>query len=215
MASALVPEWSEVDPPVLVSALQHWGYCPRQCGLIHLEHVWDENVYTLRGTAAHERADTAMTRAERGKRIERALPIWSERLGLQGRADVVEFASDGTPYPIETKQGGKAVDLQLCAQALCLEGMFGRDVPEGAVYLVKERRRIAVAFDAALRTETLVAIEAVRAMLRAGVLPQAVHDRRCARCSLLDACVPQARTAALDRRAKDPYTPHPEVDLPT
>lgn len=205
---------ASVDPPVLVSAIQHWTYCPRQCGLIHLEHVWDENVYTLRGNAAHERADEPITRAERGRRVERGLPIWSERFGLQGRADVVEFDRSGTPYPVEYKQGGKAAELQLCAQALCLEEMFGHPVPEGAVYLVKERRRVAVALDGALRAATLAAIEEVRAMLRSGALPPAVHDRRCARCSLLDACVPQARTAALARRAADPFTPRVEAELP-
>ena len=200
--------------PVLVSALQHWTYCPRQCGLIHVEHVWDENVYTLRGAAAHERADEPTVRAERGRRVSRGLPIWSERLGLQGRADVVEFSKAGDPYPVEYKQAGGAAELQLCAQALCLEEMFGRPVPEGALYLVKERRRTPIPLDAPLREATLAAIAAVRAMLLSGDLPPAVHDRRCARCSLLDACVPQARTAALARRAADPYTPRGEAELP-
>lgn len=198
--------------PVLVSALQHWEYCPRRAGLVHVEHVWDENVYTLRGTAAHERADEPTARAERGRRVVRGLPIWSERLGLQGKADVVEFSPDGDPYPVEYKQAGKAAELQLCAQGLCLEEMFGRAVPEGALYLVKERRRAPVALGADLREATLAAVAAVRATLLSGELPPAVHDRRCARCSLLDACVPQARTAALARRAADPYTPRAEAE---
>jgi len=144
----------------------------------------------------------------------RGLPIWSESLGLQGKADVIEFDRSGNAYPVEYKQAGKAAELQLCAQALCLEEMTGHPVPEGALYLVKERRRIPVCLDAPLRERTFKAIAEVRAMLLSHRLPEAMYDRRCARCSLLDACVPQARTAALRTHMADPYTPRAEADLP-
>ncbi len=201
--------------PVLVSALEHWSYCPRQCGLIHLESAWDENVFTLRGRRAHERADTAVTRTERGRRVERALPIWSDELGLQGRADVVEFLPDGTPLPVEYKSGPRRshghAEIQLCAQALCLEEMFGRPVPEGAIYFADSHARAAVAFDEPLRQRTHRTILAVRAMLETESLPAAKHDARCRQCSLLDACLPQTFSAGLGDRL---YRPLPEPPAP-
>ena len=132
-----------------ISALQHWAYCPRQCALIHVEQVWDENVYTLRGRRAHERVDAAGGLTRDGRRVEHALPLWHDALGLVGRADAVEFGDDGTPYPVEHKVGSKkkhplaaqADAVQLCAQALCLEEMFGMPVPEGALFYKKSRRR--------------------------------------------------------------------------
>jgi CRISPR-associated exonuclease Cas4 len=204
--------------PVLISALEHWSYCPRQCGLIHLESVWDENVLTLRGKAAHERADAPVVRRERGRRVERALPLWSERYGLQGRADVVEFSAEARPTPVEYKVGRatphRHAHVQLCAQALCLEEMFGHSVPEGAIFYVASQRREAVALDEPLRATTLAMVEEVRAMRDAGVLPEARYDRRCRQCSLLDACLPQTmeRVAAVARL--DPFAPLGERELP-
>jgi CRISPR-associated exonuclease Cas4 len=187
---------------VLISALEHWSYCPRQCGLIHLEAVWDENLYTLRGRQAHERADEPGESWEDGVRVVRGMPLWSERLGLYGKADVVEFrgsrgpgAGDrGVPYPVEYKVGERREwrheRIQLCAQALCLEEMLGVPVPAGAVYYRGSRRRREVVFDADLRERTERAIGEVRAMLRGGRLPAAVNDARCPNCSLIESCLP-------------------------
>src|SRR5665811_121513 len=99
-------EWND-DDIVLVSAIEHYSYCPRQCALIHVEKVFDENVYTLRGTMAHKRADEPIEAAEHDVKVERALPIWSDVHGLQGKADVVEFHQDGSVYPVEYKIGGR------------------------------------------------------------------------------------------------------------
>lgn len=201
--------------PVLISALEHWLYCPRQCGLIHLEKVWDDNVFTIRGTGLHERADTPMTRAERGRRVERALPLWSDRHGLVGKADVVEFLRDGTPVPVETKstKAGERVPerVQLCAQALCLEEMFGREVPEGFVFYAASQKRVAVALDGALREETLAAVAAVRAMLADGRLPRARYDARCRNCSLIDACLPQGLVRGALVRPEALFVPRKEA----
>jgi len=187
--------WSD-DELVLVSALEHWSYCPRQCGLIHLECVFDENVFTLRGRAAHQKVDEPNTRWENGVRIERALPLWSDRLGLTGKADVVEFHPDGRVVPVEYKHGPRRKhrhdDLQLCAQALCLEEMLGVEIPTGAIYSHESRRRREVEVDAELRTDTEAAIAAIRAMQQSGDLPLPVNDARCPRCSLVDACAPAA-----------------------
>ena len=180
-------------PVLLISALEHWSYCPRQCGLIHLESVWDENLYTLRGRQAHERADLPGERWEGGVRVVRGMPLWSERLGLYGVADVVEFQGE-TPYPVEYKVGERRQwaheRIQICAQALCLEEMLGVPVPAGAVSYRGSRRRREVAFDAGLRDRTVRAIHEVRAMLRGGRLPPAVNDARCPNCSLIESCLP-------------------------
>ncbi len=184
--------WSE-ESLVLVSALEHWSYCPRQCALIHVEQTFDENLYTLRGRMIHERTDTPAGELEDGVRVERGLPIWSERLGLVGKADVVEFR-DGIPYPVEYKHGPRRQwghdDLQLCAQALCLEEMTGKPVTRGAVYHHGSRRRREVAFDEALRAHVVEAVQAVRRMLAELCLPPPVNDARCRHCSLKESCLP-------------------------
>ncbi len=204
--------------PVPISALEHWEYCPRQCGLIHLEKVWEENVFTIRGTGLHARADTPMARAERGRRVERALPIWSDAHGLTGRADVVEFLRDGTPVPVETKSGKVservAERVQLCAQALCLEEMFGRAVPEGFVFYAASQKRVAVAMDAGLREETRATVAAVRAMMAGERLPGARYDKRCRNCSLIDACLPQGLVKAALVRPEALFVPRKEAALP-
>lgn len=187
-----------VDDPLPLSALQHWSYCPRQCGLIHLEQAFEENVHTLRGRAVHRQVDTPGFEARVCIRVERALPLASERLGLIGKADVVEFLADGTPYPIEYKHGRTAKArhghdaLQLTAQAMCLEEMTGHAVPEGALYYASSKRRVAVAVNAALRSAVEQAVAAVRTLLASGRLPPPINDSRCRACSLIDVCQPQA-----------------------
>jgi CRISPR-associated exonuclease Cas4 len=182
----------EVDP-IAISALQHWSYCPRQCGLIHVEQTFSENLYTVRGRHVHERADKPGNETRRGARIERALPLWSRRLGLTGKADTVEFV-DGVPYPVEYKVGGRKAgghdEVQLGAQALCLEEMLGVAVPRGALYYHASRQRHEVAIDAALRQRVEETVAAIRAMLGSGELPPAPNDSRCPKCSLIDSCLP-------------------------
>ena len=185
--------WQD-DDLVPISALQHYAYCPRQCALIHVEQAWDENIYTLRGRRAHDTVDVPQGMLRDDVRIERALPLWSETLGLVGRADVVEFGADGTPFPVEHKVGKRkrrrADEIQLCAQALCLEEMFDRPVPNGALYYHRSRRRRVVAFDDALRDEVGRVAEAVRVLLKQQALPPPVADERCPPCSLIETCMP-------------------------
>lgn len=190
------------DPdPLPISALQHWAYCPRQCGLIHLEQAFDDNLHTLRGQAVHATVDKPGVELRAGLRVERALPLWNERLGLIGKADVVEFEPDGTPYPVEYKHGSRhkahdiaaCDDLQLAAQALCLEEMTGRRVAEGALYYASSRRRRIVSIGEDLRTRVAEAADAVRLMLVGGRLPAPTTDtRRCKSCSLRERCQPEA-----------------------
>lgn len=184
--------WAE-EELVLISALEHWSYCPRQCALIHLEQTYDENLYTLRGNRAHRLAHESGASTERGGRVARGVPLWSDRLGLVGKADVVEFRGE-TPYPVEYKAGARRTwgheALQLAAQALCLEEMLGVGVPAGAIYYHGSRQRREIAIDPPLRALVGEATTVVRAMLNRTRLPPAPNDARCPRCSLFDACLP-------------------------
>jgi CRISPR-associated exonuclease Cas4 len=185
--------WAEADL-VPISALQHYGYCPRQCALIHVEQTFEENLYTLRGQRAHERVERAEGEVSGEGRVEFALPLWSESLGLIGKADAVEFRSDGTLFPVEHKVGRRkerdADDLQLCGQALCLEEMFARPVAAGAIFYAGSRRRRNVEITQDLRSRTAETILAVRQLIQRGLVPPPVADRRCKSCSLLDSCLP-------------------------
>ena len=180
----------------MISALEHYSYCPRQCALIHVEQVFDENLYTLRGKRVHERAHDPDDTLEEGIRIERGLSLFSERLGLVGKADVVEFRQYGELYPVEYKSGPRRESrhdaVQLCAQAMCLEEILGHEVSRGAIYHYASRRRREVAFDGELRSLTEEIVQAVRHMLLTATVPPPVADARCPKCSLFDACMPFA-----------------------
>lgn len=182
----------EEEGEVLISAVEHYAYCPRQCGLIHLEQVFEENLFTIRGRITHERVDEGEDTTRPGLRTARSVPLWSERLRLHGKSDLIEFREEG-PYPVEYKPGrrqGSAPDLQLCAQALCLEEMLGVQVLRGAIYYAGLHRRHQVEFDEGLRRRTVEAIEGIRAMLRSQLLPDSLDDERCPNCSLVDPCLP-------------------------
>lgn len=212
--TALLSDEEPVE--VLLSAIEHYSYCPRQCALIHVEQTYDENVYTIRGTLAHERVDSGEGAASRGVTTARGLPLWSDQHGLRGKADVVEW-HEGVPYPVEHKVGrrhGEHADVQLCAQALCLEEMFGVPISHGAIYYGATRKRHEIAFDAELRARTLALAAGVRAMLTAQSLPPAVDDARCPNCSLINACLPavvgqRGKLRALQRML---YEPQPLSD---
>ena len=183
----------KTDDPIMISALEHWSYCPRQCALIHVEQTFDENLYTMRGQAVHKRVDEPESEIVDGIRVERAMPLWSKQLGLIGKADVVEFHGE-IPYPVEYKHGPRREkehdDLQVCAQALCLEEMTDKEVPCGAIYHHSSRRRREVVFTLALRQRVEEVINSIRQMLASGTLPPPVNDRRCEHCSLKESCMP-------------------------
>ncbi len=187
--------------PIPLSALQHAVYCLRQAALIHLERAWAENRFTAEGAVLHQIADKGGSRRARGVRRVHALPLASQRLGLSGKADLVEFVPNGlggeTPYPVEYKRGRpklhRADEVQLCAQGLCLEEMTGRDVPAGALFYGETKRRVEVPFDAALREETEAAARAMVGVMASGVTPPPTpHRSRCRACSLLEICRPDA-----------------------
>jgi len=181
--------------PVMISALEHYAYCPRQCALIYLEQTYDENIYTLRGSLLHEKVHQVESCVERGVQVERALRLWCERLGLVGMADLVEFHPDGRVFPVEYKRGEKGEkahdEIQLCAQAICLEEMLGKKIEHAAIYYHSSRRRRQVRLTRKLREMVEETVAQVREMLVSGKLPSPVADSRCRRCSLRESCMPQ------------------------
>jgi len=185
--------------PIPLSALQHYLYCPRQCALIHIERIWSENRFTAEGRLLHDKANQPAVEKRKGVRTVTAMPLENEALGIAGVADVVEFhatAHGEQPYPVEYKRGKpkahRADEVQLCAQALCLEEMLGQPCPEGALYYGKTRRRQTVTFDDELRALTRQVITDTRALIEGGKTPSAKYEaKRCDACSLTDDCQPK------------------------
>lgn len=183
-----------------LSALQHYLCCPRQCALIHVEQVWEENRLTAEGRILHERVDAGGAEKRRDVKRVFALPIRSLRLGVSGKADVVEFhrLPDGRwqPYPVEHKRGRRKREdwdrVQLCAQALCLEEMLDIPVPEGALFYGNEGRREVVEIGDALRRETEEVAAAVHRMLAEGCTPSPEYGKKCESCSLVAVCLPRS-----------------------
>lgn len=186
--------------PIYLSRLQHYLFCPRQFALIELEDVWAENQFTAEGQVLHQRVNQPDQQKRGDVRTAWALRLAHETLGIEGIADVVEYHKqpDGAeiPYPIEYKRGKpkthRADEVQLCAQALCLEAMHGVAVPEGALFYGEVRRRHPVTFDAPLRDLTRQTILACRAIIETQITPKAVYQaKKCRGCSLIEHCHPQ------------------------
>ncbi len=196
---------------VMLSALQHYAFCPRQCALIHLEQVWEENGLTAQGRLMHETAHSGASRMRDGVKVATDLELRCVRLGLYGRAVVVEFRQERgswLPYPVEYKKGRRlpgtdADEVQLCAQALCLEEMLARVIEEGALFYGDARRRHVVSFTNELRSRTEEVVRAVRAMLETEITPTPVLQPWCKSCSLNERCLPglsERRPAAYVQR---------------
>ena len=184
---------SEPDP-LPISGLQHLAFCPRQWALIHLEQAWAENRLTAEGRLLHEQADLP-GEGRRGKvRTVRGMMLLSQRLGLSGRADVVEFLPH--PFPVEYKRGKRKPNdcdmVQLCAQALCLEEMLGAEILEGAIFYGQPRRRMLVPFTPALRDRVELLCQEMHRLYRRQETPAAVPGSYCRSCSLVDICMPEA-----------------------
>lgn len=197
-----------IEPVIPLSALEHFQYCARQAAIIHVDGVWRDNAHTVRGRRGHKRVDEAPSRVERGRTVIRGLALFSERLGLTGRADAVEVDEAGRVYPVEYKSGvrhGRAADVQVCAQALCLEEMLNIEIPEAYLWFAANRRRVPVPLDDELRNLTLDAIDALRSLFDDRTLPEAPNDERCAECQLLSYCLPDlvARPRRVDQYLAD------------
>jgi CRISPR-associated exonuclease Cas4 len=195
------------DDLLSLSGLQHLMFCERQWGLIHIEQVWEENRLTAEGRVLHERVHQSGSESRPGVRIARGLRLRSLRLGLVGQADAVEFhvREDGVsipelpghwkPFPVEYKRGkpkANACDeVQLCAQALCLEEMYGCEIAEGALFYGESRRRCPVRFDVGLRLRTEALAARMHELYGLRVTPKAVYAPKCENCSLAGRCLPR------------------------
>jgi CRISPR-associated exonuclease Cas4 len=187
------------DDLIQLSALQHLVFCERQCALIHIEQLWNENLFTAEGRIMHDKVDTANRESRGSIRIDYGVPMRSLRLGLIGKADVVEFhrMDDGIwiPFPVEYKRGKPKADdcdkVQLCAQAICLEEMLNVEIKSGALYYGRTRRREDVVFDEKLRMETEDADRKVHALIESGMTPKPEYSKKCKKCSLYDLCMPK------------------------
>lgn len=203
----------EEDDLLPISGLQHLLFCERRAALVHTEGLWNENIFTTEGGLMHERVHEVETEVRGDTRIVRGLRLRSLRLGLSGKADMVEFhrvaeesASRGVrlegvpglwrPVPIEYKRGRlrheEGYEIQTCAQAMCLEEMLGVEIPSGAIYYGETKRRLQIAFDMNLRKATESAATRLHELLKSDATPKAEFGPKCERCSLVNLCLPKA-----------------------
>lgn len=197
---------------IQLSAIQHYVFCPRQCALIHVEGLWAENAFTARGKVLHARVDAAEDETHGNVRTVRGLNVFSRRLGLSGKCDVVEFQDTegvSVPHPVEYKSGMPKMDIcdlaQVCAQALCLEETLNVPVRRATIYYGRPRRRLSVELDDELRRRTEEIISSVHAMVSSRTVPAAKRMRKCRSCSMLDNCMPGAGERRLQSYIKELY----------
>lgn len=198
----------EPDDCLMISGLQHFRFCRRQWALIHIEQQWAENLRTVEGEIMHECAHDESFRESRGDTIiTRSLRVYSLTLGLSGQCDIVEFkrSAQGVPlhgheglwlpYPVEYKRGRPKTDgcdeLQLCAQAMCLEEMLCCTVESGTLFYGEPRRRTRVEFTGALRQEVIDDADEMHRLYRAGHTPRVKPTKSCNACSLKELCLPR------------------------
>jgi len=210
---------SGTEPPdkIPLSALNQYAYCPRRCYLIHAEGEFTDNIHTQSGTLEHERVDQLAHDIKKGVRVEFALPVWSDQLGISGRCDVVEFHPDGTVFPVEYKHGKRKQwlndDLQVAAQVLCLEEMLKTNISTAAIYHIQTRRRREVSIDQTLRDQVIATVKAVKDLLNSRQCPPLVEDRkRCPQCSLNELCSPEliSEKSRLQQLAAQLFTIEPD-----
>jgi len=197
-----------------LSGIQHIAFCERQWALMYLERQWEENIRTVEGKLLHKRVHENPVTEKRGDLIiARSVPLWSRLLGLYGVADVVEFhrCPDGahhgielpshpglwTPRPVEYKRGRKKPDdrdeVQLCAQAICLEEMFAVTIPEGGLFYAAMQGRIPVPLTPSLRERVKHLAKRMHEAFESGKTPPPETGRRCGLCSMENICLPRIR----------------------
>jgi CRISPR-associated exonuclease Cas4 len=217
------------DDLIPISALQHYVFCPRQWGLIHIEQLWSENRLTAEGRILHDKTHETQTENRPGIRIVRSLRLCSYRLGLTGQCDVVEFHKSQVgvqledaegfwvPVPVEYKRGRPKIDVcdevQICAQAMCLEEMLKTDIAQGFIFYGRPRRRQKVDFTNILRKQTEQVAEELHRLIVEGVTPKAKYEKKCKSCSLLEVCLPEVTGIEKDieRYLSKARTIEPEV----
>lgn len=184
-----------MDDYIPIAALNQYAYCPHRCWRMFCIGGFTDNQYTVEGTSLHERVHTSGEGHREDTWQIRAIWLKSERYRLIGKSDLIE-ENDGRWYPVEYKRGHRGEfdndELQVCAQALCIEEMTGQPVTLGYLYYAQSHQRQPVEISAALRQQTIATIEAVTRILATGVMPTAVYSPRCKGCSLYSQCLPKA-----------------------
>ncbi|MBO3458935.1 CRISPR-associated protein Cas4 [Aetokthonos hydrillicola Thurmond2011] len=176
-----------------IAALNQYAYCPHRCWRMFCAAEFVDNQYTIEGTSLHERVHT-LGQTHRDETLEiRAIWLKSEKYQLVGKADLIE-SRNGELYPVEYKRGKKGEwdndELQVCAQALCLEEMTGKPITEGYIYYAHSHQRQLVEINEELRQSAIATIKAVQILLSTGVMPKPVKTNRCNGCSLKIQCLP-------------------------
>ena len=190
------------DNLILISAIQHYRFCPRQCALIHMERIWQENQYTAEGLLLHDKAHSMQKETRQKTILQYNLPVRSLEFGIIGKCDLVEFHYKDSYHkelinvvPVEYKRGRtKKTDydaLQLCAQTLCLEEMLDIQISYGFLFYHKVKRRLKIYFNEDVRKKTIKTIDEVRNLLNSNIVPKAVYSTSCKRCSLYNQCKPE------------------------
>ena len=179
---------------IAISTLNQFAFCPRRCALMHIEGIWSDNEHTAKGTILHEHADERGYETIGGAKLLRALPLYSSKYGLSGKADIVEIRGKEI-IPVEYKKGKRRKfdndEIQLTAQALCLEEMFSTEIKRGFIYHASSKKRREVLIEENLRNLTLETIEKVRRLLSNEIIPKAEYKPRCEGCSLYNICLPK------------------------
>jgi len=196
------------DDLIQLSGIQHFAFCPRQFALAYIELQWKENLFTIEGKILHEKVDDPLLKDSRESIIIwRSVDLISYRLGLIGRSDVIEFKRSDTgiclpdkegkwlPYPVEYKRGKPKPDerdeVQLCAQAICMEEMYRTSLEEGCVFYGETRRRTVVSFTKELRKQVTDYAEEMHRLFQDAITPLPIYKPLCKSCSLFDICLPQ------------------------
>ena len=183
------------DNSIPIAALNHYAYCPHRCWRMFCAGEFLDNEYTIEGTSLHDLVHT-VGEAQRDETWQvRAIWLKSDRYGLTGKADLIESDS-GQLYPVEYKRGKRGEwdndELQVCAQALCLEEMTGQSILTGYIYYAHSHQRQRVDISTQLRQQAIATIQSVQTLLETGEMPKAVYSKRCQGCSLHSRCLPQA-----------------------
>lgn len=194
--------------------MSQYYYCPRRAALIMLEQAWSDNEYTAAGTLEHSNVHTQ--HVEKRGELARIYDMYvsSERLGLAGMCDCVEAERDDSGvyipmlgdkyrlFPVEYKHGRirseTEYNVQLCAQAICLEDMFGCSIDSGAVFYITAHRRSQVIFTDSLRKMVADGVDDIRRIESSMIVPQARYSSRCMKCSIAELCSPQIKGSAAE-----------------
>ena len=195
-----------------LSRISQAGYCLRRVALLTNEQLWNENTDTAKGREEHKRVHTSRIEKRGDTLALYEYEVFSERMNIGGKCDCIEAVRDASGcripavefpvrlYPVEYKHGTLRdeieYELQLCAQAMCLEEMYDTAIPEGAIFYISSHRRKSVTFTKELRRQVCEIVQQLDGIRRDFSVPHAVPGAKCKRCSLRELCMPDVGSTA-------------------